>query len=86
MRKYVSNFWPLYWIAAVLVVTVSLAASRAVTVLAESSPISRENVIIIDAGHGGVDPGALGKKSQEKNINQSVSKMLADLSFSKKDI
>ena len=35
--------------------------------------------VVIDAGHGGVDPGALGKKSQEKNINQSVSKMLAEL-------
>ena len=35
--------------------------------------------VVIDAGHGGVDPGALGKKSQEKNINHSVSKMLAEL-------
>lgn len=35
--------------------------------------------VVIDAGHGGVDPGALGKKSQEKNINQSVSNMLAEL-------
>lgn len=36
-------------------------------------------IVVIDAGHGGVDPGALGKKSQEKNINQSVSNMLAEL-------
>ena len=35
--------------------------------------------VVIDAGHGGVDPGALGKKSQEKHINQSVSQMLAEL-------
>lgn len=35
--------------------------------------------VVIDAGHGGVDPGALGKKSQEKNINKSVSEMLAEL-------
>ena len=35
--------------------------------------------VVIDAGHGGVDPGALGRKSQEKNINYSVSKMLAEL-------
>ena len=35
--------------------------------------------VVIDPGHGGVDPGALGRKSQEKNINMSVSKMLASM-------
>ena len=39
----------------------------------------KQFTVVIDAGHGGVDPGALGKKSQEKNINQSVSNMLAEL-------
>ena len=39
----------------------------------------KQFTVVIDAGHGGVDPGALGKKSQEKNINQSVSNMLAGL-------
>ena len=35
--------------------------------------------VVIDAGHGGVDPGALGKKSQEKNINFNVSDRLGQL-------
>ena len=35
--------------------------------------------VVIDAGHGGVDPGALGKKSQEKNINFKVSNRLGEL-------
>ena len=35
--------------------------------------------VVIDAGHGGVDPGALGKKSQEKNINFNVSNRLGQL-------
>ena len=35
--------------------------------------------VVIDAGHGGVDPGALGKKSQEKNINFSVSQLLGGM-------
>lgn len=35
--------------------------------------------VVIDAGHGGVDPGALGKKSQEKNINFAVSNMLGEM-------
>ena len=80
MRKYVSTFWPLYWIAAVLVVTVSMAASRAVTVLAESSPISRENVIIIDAGHGGEDGGATSCTGiLESQFNLEIALRLNDL-------
>ncbi len=35
--------------------------------------------VVIDPGHGGVDPGALGRKSKEKNINMSVSRLLADM-------
>lgn len=35
--------------------------------------------VVIDAGHGGHDPGALGSMSQEKNLNLSVSKSLAKL-------
>ena len=35
--------------------------------------------VVIDPGHGGVDPGALGRKSKEKDVNMSVSKMLASL-------
>ena len=35
--------------------------------------------VVIDAGHGGVDPGALGRKSQEKNINFKVSNRVGQL-------
>ena len=37
----------------------------------------RDIVIAIDAGHGGHDPGALGKRSKEKNIALDISKELA---------
>jgi N-acetylmuramoyl-L-alanine amidase len=33
-------------------------------------------VVLIDAGHGGVDPGAVGKNSLEKDINLAISKRL----------
>ena len=33
-------------------------------------------VIVIDAGHGGKDAGAIGRISQEKNINLAVAKEL----------
>ena len=34
--------------------------------------------VVIDAGHGGKDPGAVGKKSSEKNITLSVAKKTGD--------
>ena len=35
--------------------------------------------MVIDPGHGGVDPGALGKSAKEKDVNLSVSKLFADM-------
>lgn len=35
--------------------------------------------VVIDPGHGGVDPGALGRRAKEKDINMNVSKALAEL-------
>ena len=34
------------------------------------------NVVVIDPGHGGKDPGAVGKYSKEKDIVLQVSKKL----------
>ena len=38
----------------------------------EAAGTKDEFVVVIDAGHGGHDPGAIGKKAREKNINLSV--------------
>ncbi len=35
--------------------------------------------LVIDPGHGGVDPGALGRRAKEKIINMNVSKALAEM-------
>ena len=35
--------------------------------------------LVIDAGHGGKDPGAIGRFSREKNINLSVAKAFGQL-------
>lgn len=37
-----------------------------------SSAKAKDFVVVIDAGHGGHDPGAVGKISKEKNINLNV--------------
>jgi N-acetylmuramoyl-L-alanine amidase len=43
--------------------------------------VSRQQItkIVIDAGHGGKDPGAVGKKSKEKNITLAVALKLGEL-------
>ena len=39
----------------------------------------KKKVILVDAGHGGEDSGAIGKnKSQEKNVNLAIAKKLVD--------
>ena len=40
---------------------------------------SQRFTLVIDAGHGGKDPGAIGRFSREKNINLSVAKALGQL-------
>ena len=35
--------------------------------------------VVIDPGHGGVDPGAIGRKAKEKDVNMNVSVALAEM-------
>lgn len=58
MKKYFQMFWPLYLICGIIVIFLSAGYSAAVTTVAERAPISRQNIIVIDAGHGGEDGGA----------------------------
>ena len=44
-----------------------------------ASILSKKFVVVIDAGHGGHDPGAIGKISKEKNINLSIALQLGSL-------
>ena len=41
--------------------------------------VAKDFVVVIDAGHGGHDPGAVGKTSKEKNINLNVALKLGKL-------
>ena len=39
----------------------------------------KDFVVVIDAGHGGHDPGAIGKTAKEKNINLNVALKVGNL-------
>lgn len=59
----------------ILLVIIAFATPQA---MAQKSK-KKQFTVVIDAGHGGVDPGALGRKSKEKDINLNVSKLLASM-------
>ena len=64
------------WIA---IATVFLLALSANIVNAQASQGKKLNVVVIDAGHGGKDPGAIGKTAKEKDIVLSVALKLGNL-------
>ncbi len=57
----------------ILICTLILASiTMPARLKAQPPPAEKEWVVVIDAGHGGKDPGTVGPKSREKNINLSV--------------
>lgn len=56
-----------------------LAAVAAVPVSPPAQRVERRRVVVIDAGHGGVDPGALGKSGvKEKNVTLAFARQFAE--------
>ncbi len=78
--KYLRKFWLLYLLTGAVFIGAVTWGSRTVTVLAESTPIARQNVLIIDAGHGGEDGGATScSGALESQINLQIALRLDDL-------
>lgn len=47
--------------------------------IAKSEIESREPVVVLDAGHGGKDPGAMGDNLNEKDVNLAVAQKVGEL-------
>lgn len=58
----------------------TIKSTLLILVLVLATPIFGANsfIVVIDPGHGGKDPGAIGKISQEKNINLKVAQKLGN--------
>lgn len=76
MRKY----FPVYLLVAALFIGSAALMDQTVTALAQSLPIPRTGTIVIDAGHGGEDGGAVSCTGiQESQLNLEISLRLRDL-------
>ena len=56
----------------ILILTLSIIVSLCASAPSEKRPQYRLRTVVIDAGHGGKDPGAIGKKVKEKEIALKV--------------
>lgn len=71
---------PIYLFIMVGVIFTAYLGSQAVTTMVEQSPIEGRRIIVIDAGHGGIDGGATScTGALESGINLEIALRLNDL-------
>lgn len=71
---------PVYLAVCAVILILTLAGNRTVTVMAMSAPVPDRRCIIIDAGHGDPDGGAISCTGVfESGINLQISRRLEDL-------
>ncbi len=71
---------PVYLALLISVLLLAMVGSRAVTVISVNAPIDARKTVIIDAGHGGVDGGAVSCTGvPESKVNLDIALKLNDL-------
>ncbi len=79
MKKWY-GFLSIYIAALAMMIAIALAGNRAITTLSEQEPVKDRICVIIDAGHGGVDGGAVSCTGvYESQINLEIALKLDDL-------
>ena len=79
MKKYAAMAL-VYMVVVGFFLGVTWVGSRTVTVMAQQKPVAREHTVVIDAGHGGEDGGAVSCTGVgEKQLNLEIALKLRDL-------
>ncbi len=77
---YLRAFWPVYLCCSVLVLALALGGRRAVEVISSNDAAAAPWVIVLDAGHGGEDGGAVScTGTPESQINLQITLRLQAL-------
>lgn len=77
---YLKKFWYLYMLIGIVTLAMAFGTNLAITTMAEHAPIQRSHTIVIDAGHGGEDGGALSCTGvKESQINLQIALRLEAL-------
>ena len=70
----------IYFIVVACFLTATWWGSEAVTVISQEIPVERNHTIVIDAGHGGEDGGAVScTGAKESDINLEIARRVNDL-------
>jgi len=80
MKLKLPTYIAIYVMVMSITLGITVTGSHVVTTMAESRPVDRHAVIVIDAGHGGMDGGATSCGGiLESEINLSIAMRLNDL-------
>ena len=80
LRRIPPFLYLVYFGVTVILLTIAIVGSRAITVHYESSAVPGRRIVVIDPGHGGIDGGAVSCTGVlESKINLEIALRLKDL-------
>ena len=80
MKKILSAMLPVYIVVVALFIIAAFSGSKAITALSENAAVKGRTCVVIDAGHGGEDGGAVSCTGvSESQLNLQIALRLEDM-------